>query len=99
MTTNGNAYSFNTSTPITVANAGALSTTTNVTTTTTKVTPVTTQTTNTADYLYIGNSSTKKFHKPACSSVDKISDDHLVYFKTRAEAISDGYVPCKNCNP
>lgn len=95
MTTNGSAYSFNTSTPITSADAGASGST--------NVTKTTVQTTATpsapADILYVGNSNTKKFHDPDCYSAGTISPEHLVYFSTRQQAISAGYVPCKNCNP
>jgi competence protein ComEC len=46
---------------------------------------------------FIGNVYTKKFHKPTCSSLP--AEKNRVYFKTREEAISAGYEPCKICNP
>jgi|LSQX01.2.fsa_nt_gb beta-lactamase superfamily II metal-dependent hydrolase len=46
---------------------------------------------------FIGNKNTKKFHKPACSSLP--AEHNRVYFKTRDEAVGEGYVPCKRCNP
>lgn len=52
-----------------------------------------------AAHNYVGNSNSKKFHFPSCSSVPTISPEHVVYFTTRDEAISAGYVPCKKCNP
>jgi micrococcal nuclease len=52
-----------------------------------------------AAHNYVGNSNTKKFHFPSCSSVPTIHPEHVVYFTTRDEAISAGYVPCKKCNP
>lgn len=55
--------------------------------------------TSTPGNNYVGNSNTKKFHKPSCSSVADISPEHKVYFSTREQAINAGYVPCKRCNP
>jgi competence protein ComEC len=46
---------------------------------------------------FIGNKNTKKFHRPSCSSLP--AEKNRVYFKTRDEAVSAGYVPCKRCNP
>jgi len=46
---------------------------------------------------YIGNRNSKKFHLPSCSTLP--AEQNRVYFKTREEAISAGYVPCKRCNP
>lgn len=48
---------------------------------------------------YVGNSNTKKFHSPYCSSADKIKDSNRVTFSSREDAISRGYTPCKLCNP
>lgn len=49
---------------------------------------------------YIGNKSTKKFHKSSCSSVDSMKESNKAYLEcTRDEAISKGYEPCKRCNP
>lgn len=48
---------------------------------------------------YIGNKNTKKFHKAGCSSVKQMNESNKVGFKSRSEAVSAGYVPCKNCNP
>lgn len=48
---------------------------------------------------YIGNSNTKKFHIPSCSSVDKIRPEHKVAIENRDEAIQAGYEPCRRCHP
>ncbi len=48
---------------------------------------------------YIGNSNTHKFHLPSCPSGGKIAEKNKVTFSSRDEAINQGYVPCKNCNP
>ncbi len=46
---------------------------------------------------YIGNKNTKKFHKPTCSSLP--AEHNRVYFDSRDEAVGEGYIPCKRCNP
>ena len=49
---------------------------------------------------YIVNTSSKKFHKPTCSSASKISDKNKAEITaTREEMIADGYSPCGTCNP
>ena len=49
---------------------------------------------------YVLNKNTKKFHYPWCSSVDDIKKKNRKDFTgTREEVISQGYVPCKRCNP
>ncbi len=48
---------------------------------------------------YVGNKSTKKFHRLNCPWGRKISAHNNVYFKTREEAVKQGYIPCKVCNP
>lgn len=48
-------------------------------------------------YLYV---NTKKFHYPSCSSVKQISDKNKqTYTGSRDDLISQGYDPCKKCNP
>lgn len=48
---------------------------------------------------YIGNSNTGKFHYADCRWVQKMSENHKVYFESREDAIDAGYVPCKVCRP
>ncbi|MBZ4656004.1 MAG: beta-lactamase domain protein [Thermoanaerobacter sp.] len=55
------------------------------------------QTSKNVDYSYIGNKNTKKFHLPTCRSLP--TEQNRIYFKTREEAVSAGYVPCKICKP
>jgi competence protein ComEC len=49
------------------------------------------------EYSYIGNKNSKKFHLPTCGSLP--AEQNRVYFKTREEAVSGGYVTCKICKP
>lgn len=49
---------------------------------------------------YIVNVNTKKFHYPSCSSVKQMSDKNKqTYTGSRDDLISQGYDPCKKCNP
>ena len=48
---------------------------------------------------YVGNANTGKFHLASCKSVKKMSEGNKIFFSSREEAIKQGYVPCKNCNP
>lgn len=50
-------------------------------------------------FSYMGNSNSGKFHRTDCKYAVKTSEGNRVYFGTREEAINEGYVPCKVCNP
>ncbi|HBM97616.1 TPA: hypothetical protein DD394_09135 [bacterium UBP9_UBA11836] len=50
--------------------------------------------------IYVLNNSTHKFHRPGCSSAARISSrNREEYTGSRSSLISDGYSPCKKCNP
>jgi DNA-entry nuclease len=62
------------------------------TTNTVKETPI--------GYDYVVNTNTKKFHRPGCSSINQMSDkNRRDYSGSRDDLISQGYKPCKKCNP
>ena len=48
---------------------------------------------------FIGNTNSGKFHEPSCRWVQKMSSSNKITFSSRNEAISQGYQPCKVCNP
>lgn len=49
---------------------------------------------------YVINTNTKKFHIPTCASVKQIAPNNRVDVDwTREKCISEGFVPCKNCDP
>lgn len=49
---------------------------------------------------YMLNAKSMKFHRPTCSSVNDIADNNKQEATaTRDELISEGYSPCKQCNP
>ena len=49
---------------------------------------------------YVLNTSTKKFHKPGCSSVKQMKEkNRRDYHGSRAELVEQGYTPCGKCHP
>lgn len=55
---------------------------------------------NTDARHYILNTSTKKFHRADCGSVNKMTEKNKKESdKSREELIADGYEPCRNCKP
>lgn len=48
---------------------------------------------------YILNTNSKKIHLSDCSAVDNMSDSNKAYTDDYDQAISEGYTPCKICNP
>lgn len=48
---------------------------------------------------YLGNSNSGKFHKITCKWGQKTAEHNRVYFSDRNTAVSQGYKPCKVCNP
>ena len=48
---------------------------------------------------YIASANSHKFHYPSCRWGKRISDKNKVTFNSRSEAISQGYEPCKVCQP
>ena len=54
----------------------------------------------TTESLYVLNNNTMKFHRPGCSSVQKISEKNYGESSlSRDELIAQGYSPCGNCDP
>ena len=54
----------------------------------------------TAEGTYILNTNSMKFHSPSCSSVGQMSGKNKQeYTGSRDDLISQGYEPCKRCNP
>ena len=49
---------------------------------------------------YVINKNTDKFHYPDCHSVDQMKESNKRFYTgTRDDLISQGYSPCKNCDP
>lgn len=54
----------------------------------------------TQEQEYVLNTNSMKFHKPDCSSVKDMSEKNRSEIKTtRDKLISEGYSPCKICDP
>jgi hypothetical protein len=62
--------------------------------------PTSAESTSSSDSAnYVGNANTGKFHVASCNSVSKMAEGNKVFFSSRDDAVSQGYVPCKICNP
>lgn len=48
---------------------------------------------------YVGSANSHKFHYSTCKWGKKISDKNRVTFNSSSDAISQGYAPCKACQP
>lgn len=48
---------------------------------------------------HVGSKSSKVFHKKGCKWTRSISQENIVIYKSREEAIDKGKRPCKACNP
>lgn len=70
-------------------------------TTNTKPNPSTTtlDQTQQAKYTYVASKSSNIFHKPDCRWAGNISQENLVIYTSKDEAIKSGKRPCKTCNP
>lgn len=63
-------------------------------------TPDEVESSETAEYQYIVNMNTKKFHLPFCSSVADMEEKNKEYSgESREQLVAEGYSPCKRCNP
>jgi len=49
--------------------------------------------------LYIGSTKSDKYHYPSCFWAKQISTSNEVWFASKEDAQSRGYVPCKVCKP
>lgn len=62
--------------------------------------PTSSESTSSSDSAnYVGNANSGKFHEASCNSVSKMTEGNKVFFSSRDDAISQGYEPCKRCNP
>ncbi len=56
-------------------------------------------TVNKSEQVYVGSSKSDKYHYPSCTYAKRIKPENLVSFKSKSDAQSEGYVPCKGCKP
>jgi hypothetical protein len=52
-----------------------------------------------SQYRFVASKNSSVFHKPDCRWAQNISQDNLVTYNSREEAIQAGKRPCKLCNP
>lgn len=50
-----------------------------------------------AESYYIGNTASKRFHRPSCEQLP--SEKRRILFSTREDALGKKYVPCTVCQP
>ncbi|WP_431063667.1 Ada metal-binding domain-containing protein [Methanobacterium sp.] len=48
---------------------------------------------------YVGSINSNVYHKSYCRYVKKIKSYNKIYFKSKAQARTCGYRPCKVCRP
>lgn len=48
---------------------------------------------------YVGSSNSNKYHLESCKWAQKVNPKNKVIFKSKKEAESKGYAPCKVCKP
>lgn len=48
---------------------------------------------------YVGNVSSRKFHRPGCIWAERISPKNRIELSSRSEAIDRGFQPCAVCKP
>ncbi len=48
---------------------------------------------------YVGSRNSNKYHELSCYWASQIKPENRVYFSSKADAESNGYIPCKVCNP
>jgi len=103
LTSDGKSYSLNTGVALTTADAGAFGSTSDAAISLPEELPG--EVIDPTNYVtekeacFIGNSESKKFHTLKCEAGSKVADRRAVYFRSREDAIEEGYIPCKICNP
>jgi general secretion pathway protein A len=48
---------------------------------------------------YIGNSRSRRFHRPGCALMRRASSRNVLRFKDRKEAVTQGFRACMRCKP
>lgn len=53
----------------------------------------------TLEKKYVGSLRSNKYHLPECEWAREILPSNQIWFSSREEAESKGYIPCKVCKP
>jgi hypothetical protein len=54
---------------------------------------------NNEEFKYIGNSYSRKFHRPWCPFEQAMNPHKAVFFHFRKDAVEAGFNPCRYCLP
>lgn len=54
---------------------------------------------STASASYVGSKNSDKYHLPTCYWAQQINPSNEIWFTSKSDATSHGYVPCKVCDP
>lgn len=49
--------------------------------------------------LYVGNLSSRVFHRPLCVHTEHLDEGQRIEFETRGRALELGFAPCGSCRP
>jgi len=49
--------------------------------------------------IYVGSINSNKYHLPSCYWAGQINKSNEIWFTSKSDAESHGYVPCKVCEP
>ncbi len=49
--------------------------------------------------IYVGSINSDKYHRPSCYWAGQINPSNEIWFTSKSDAASHGYVPCKVCDP
>lgn len=51
----------------------------------------------TSSSVYVGSKNSDRYHLPWCSGAQRINEENMIVFNTKAEAENAGYEPAANC--
>jgi competence protein ComEC len=97
ITSDGNTISVNGGESEAVASTGTSDSTNTAVQTQNEDEKVQTDSASDSTEQYIGNSSSKKYHRSTCSALP--SEKNRVYFTSKQDAENQGYTACGNCKP
>lgn len=51
------------------------------------------------EYYYVGLPGSFRFHRPSCSSVNRLTAPEYIRYEIRLQPMASGLSPCRNCQP
>ena len=49
--------------------------------------------------IYVGSFKSDKYHNPDCRHAENISPENKIWYNSKSEDLTAGYVPCGVCKP